>query len=162
MKVRGNTASKTTFLLGAVLLPLAAVSQSDKLQLDLNRCAAIADINSRVACYDGLARPQPEKPQGKAPQAAVGAATSGPPQARSEPREQREEAILEKVTSLKEVEPDKLRITLANGQVWQQTVGKAFLIRTNDTVRIAASSWGRSFRLTVDGHPEYIQVTRLQ
>jgi len=86
----------------------------------------------------------------------------GQPQARLVPDGKADVALLERVTLIKELQPDKLQITLANGQVWQQTVGKAFFINVGDTVRIASSGWGRSFRLAIDGHPGFIQVSRLR
>ena len=143
MKVRRRESTGTIHWTAALLLPLAALAQPADLQLELGKCAAVADVTTRVACYDMLARPRQDKP---------GIESSG----------SRDEALLAKVTVIKQVQPNKLRITLANGQVWQQTVGKAFFIRTNDTVRIAASGWGRSYRLEVDGHPGFIQVSRLQ
>ena len=134
----------------------------------------MADINARVACYDGLAHPQQSKPlPSQAPVPAPPAKTAaapvaagienfGQPQARLVPDARGDLSLLEKVTSIRELQTDKLQITLANGQVWQQTVGKAFFIRVGDTVRIASSGWGRSFRLAIDGHPDFIQVSRLR
>jgi len=145
----------------AVLLPLAAFAQADPLRVELARCATITEVPSRVACYDALARPTESRSPGKAPE-PVSSESFGQPKRKPEPSEKRDESLLAKVTDVREVQPNKLQITLANGQVWQQTVGKAFLIRANDTVRIASSGWGRSFRLEVDGHPGYIQVSRLQ
>jgi hypothetical protein len=161
MRVRRSKYPSKVIFAGALLLPLIAMAQADRIQLELGKCAAITDINARVACYDIVAHSQQGKP---ATPATVVARTESPaqPQAKPEPHDKGEEALLAKVTSLREIQPSKLRITLENGQVWQQTVGKAFLIRANDTVRISSSGWGRSSRLAIDGHPGYIQVSRLQ
>jgi hypothetical protein len=66
------------------------------------------------------------------------------------------------VAAVDQVEPRKLQVTLANGQVWKQNVGKSFLLRVNDTVQISKSRWGSSYRLQRDGTPGFIQVTRLR
>jgi len=75
-----------------------------------------------------------------------------------------EDVLVDKVVTLKELTPNKLQITLSNGQVWQQTIAKTFLLRENDSVRISPSGWGSSFRLEIDGKPGpgYIQVSRLR
>ncbi len=71
-------------------------------------------------------------------------------------------ALVDTVASIKEIEPRKLQITLANGQVWKQNISKSFLLRANDRVRITGSGWGDAFRLAKDGKPGYIQVERLR
>jgi len=125
------------------ILPLAATARADSLRAELGRCASIPDVATRVACYDRMTR----EPEAKR---------------KPEPAERADEAQVAKVASVAEAQPNKLLITLANGEVWQQTVAKAFLIRADDTVRIAGSGWGRSFRLAIDGHPGFIQVSRVR
>jgi hypothetical protein len=147
MKVNTSRFFRTASITGALLFPFCAQARADTIQHELGQCAAVTDINVRVACYDNVAHSQPGKAQAKA---------------RPESRDNGEAPILAKVTLLEEIQPNKLRITLTNGQVWQQTIGKAFFIRANDAVRITGSSWGRSSRLAIDGHPGYIQVSRLQ
>jgi hypothetical protein len=170
MKVRARKYLSLTCLVGMTTWSYAAMAQVEKLQLDLRKCAVITDINTRVACYDELAQSQESKPltvraqPEKKPVAPAVAKieTFGQPTAKLVPVEGKDAvALLDKVSSIKELRSDKLQITLANGQVWQQTVGKTFFIRVGDTVRIAHSGWGRSFRLAVDGHADYIQVSRL-
>jgi len=161
MNVLGSRYWRTACLASGLILPLTALAEADTLRQELGQCAAISEIPARVACYDALARPAQDLPRTRPP-AATRAEEPGQRESKPESRGTREEALLSRVTSFKEVQPDKLQITLENGQVWQQTVGKAFLLRVNDTVRIAGSGWGRSFRLTIDGHPAFIQVSRLQ
>ncbi len=193
MKLTCSLLVKTVCIYGAVVIPLTAMAQTDKLQLELGKCSAIADINARVACYDNLARPQQDKapvstsgvpaakvvesaPAAKAVEPAVTAKAPAPARAEAEAGKiekfgqqqtklesnaKGEEALIGKVSILKEVEPNKLQITLANGQVWKQMIGKPFYIRENDTVRISPSSWGSSYRLEIDGKPGFIQVSRL-
>lgn len=182
----------------ALLLSLSALAQTDQLQLELGKCAGIADINARVACYDKLVRPLQSRPEtsqtptankvesatpaktavaaAPAPQTAPAATTVAPApaesatsrmeqfgkQARLESNSKGDESLVGKVSMIKEVELNKIQITLANGQVWQQMIGKSFLLNVNDTVRISPSGWGSSFRLEIDGKPGYIQVSRLR
>jgi len=189
-------------------LPLAANAQEPTaLQTALSRCYAISEINTRVACYDDLARPgnsanttvtatapatlpsasAPASPATPAPTtpavrndpapataavspavspaapAPVPAAVAGfGQQAKVETSEEGTDALVDTVTALKRVEPTKWLITLASGQVWRQTVGKTFMIREGETVRITASGWGNSFRLSVEGRSSFIQVSRAQ
>ena len=170
MKVRGTYWFSFACLAGTTLWAPATMAQTDTLRLELARCADVADVTARVACYDGLAHPQQSKPpsseapRAKAPAEPVAARIEnfGQPQARLVPDKKGDVALLERVASIRELPAEKLQITLANGQVWQQTVGKSFFIGVGDTVRIASSGWGRSFRLAVDGHPDFIQVSRLR
>ena len=136
--------------------PLTALPQADDLRRELARCAAMAETNARVACYDGMAQEQPIKPP------AAKRESVGQPQAAPRADGRGDLEVLDKVASFKEFQPNKLQITLANGQVWQQTVSKAFLMRVDDTVRLSATGWGHSFRLSVEGHPDFIQVRRLR
>jgi hypothetical protein len=142
-------------------LPGAVLAQADRTQLAA--CYAIADVNARVACYDRLARPA--QVSGSAAQSQVPelarADSFGQQQARIEVEEE-QETLLATVVAISEVEPNKLQITLSNGQVWKQSVGKNFMLRKDDAVRITQSSWGSSFRLEKDGKPGYIQVLRLR
>ena len=150
--------------------PLMAAAQTEALRRELGRCAAVADVNARVACYDGLAREQQGKPLSPQPPRAVLAPepvvakreSAGQPQATGPSDAPGDTDVVDKIASFTEIQPNRLQITLGNGQVWQQTVGKAFFIRKEDSVRISPSSWGHSFRLTVDGHPDFIQVRRLR
>jgi len=149
-----------------VLLPIVAWAQGDTLRQELAKCSRIAEVTPRVACYDTLARPQQDTARIETATATAPplASTPAPLKAKAlpEPAERSVEEFTSRVTALNEIQRDKWRITLENGQVWQQTVGKPFLLRANDTVRIAATGWGRSFRLEVDGHAGYIQVSRVQ
>lgn len=86
----------------------------------------------------------------------------GQTQARVEAAEDGAETLVDVVVEARRVEPTKWQLTLQSGQVWRQTVGKSYLIRQGDRVRISSSSWGEDFRLSVDGSRSYIQVRRLE
>ena len=83
-----------------------------------------------------------------------------PEQARVETLEDGEKALVDTITEIKRLDSTRLLITLASGQVWRQTVGKRYLLREGDTVRITASDWGNDYRLSADGKRGYIQVNR--
>jgi hypothetical protein len=72
------------------------------------------------------------------------------------------ETLIDVVSSARRVEPTKWLLTLQSGQVWRQTVGKDYLVRPGDQVRISSSDWGNDFRLSVEGRRGYIQVSRVQ
>jgi len=73
-----------------------------------------------------------------------------------------ENILVDKVTSIRQVETTKVQLTLESGQVWRQTVGKTFMIRKGDSVRISGTNWGNDYRLTVEGKPGFIQISRVQ
>jgi len=83
-----------------------------------------------------------------------------PEQARVETLEDGEKALVDTVTEIRRLDSTRVLITLASGQVWRQTVGKRYLLREGDTVRITASDWGNDYRLSADGKRGYIQVNR--
>ena len=159
-------------LTGALLLPLITVAQPDTLRQELGKCSTIADIAARVACYDTLARPEPQAtPLPKATTAtaataataAVKAETFGKPNGKPEVKEENEETLLSTVTSLKEVQPNKLQITLANGQVWQQIDDTHMSARLTDPeVRIKPAMMGNRWYMAVGKYNTQAQVKRVK
>ncbi len=79
--------------------------------------------------------------------------------ARQQASENRE--LIDTIASLRETEPNTWRVTLSNGQIWQQVTGKRYLMKEGDQVRIRQSGWGSSYRLYVDRLGSYIQVDRV-
>lgn len=84
----------------------------------------------------------------------------GQPAARVEPDAEGAETLIDRVVEARRVEPTKWLLTLQSGQLWRQSVGKSYVIRPGDTVRISPSPWGSDYRLSVEGRRGYIQVTR--
>jgi hypothetical protein len=68
--------------------------------------------------------------------------------------------IVGEIAAFKEVRPDTYVIQLTNGQIWEQTHPRKYLVRVGATVRIRPSSWGTSYRLTDPDVGSFIQVTR--
>ncbi len=139
--------------------------------------ATQAPAKKTVEVVESVPAVTPATPVESAPIAKAAAST--PASARAEPEASKiekfgqqparivaeangEEVLVAKVTMIKEVETNKLQITLTNGQVWKQTIGKSFFLHENDTVRISPSGWGSSYRLEKDGKPGFIQVSRLR
>jgi len=68
------------------------------------------------------------------------------------------------ITALKETRPGVVRLTLDNGQVWQQMdMSTVFQVAVGDTVRIEKGTMG-GFRLarTSRGRSGWVRVTRVQ
>jgi hypothetical protein len=65
------------------------------------------------------------------------------------------------IAELNERRPNEYVITLANGQVWSQSLAKRYPLRTGQPVRIYSTRWGDSYRLTAIESKGYIQVERL-
>jgi hypothetical protein len=69
-----------------------------------------------------------------------------------------------KVTALRETRPEIFRVTLDNGQVWQQMdMSSLFHLETGDTIRIEKGTMG-GYRMarTSKGRSGWVRVTRLQ
>ncbi len=168
----------TVFLLATALgYSSTGQAQPAALAAQLRDCLALTDNLSRLTCYDTLARQQlPAAGENTVTPAATPAAAAPPTatsngsrvesfgqtQARVEAAEDGAETLVDVVVEARRVEPTKWQLTLQSGQVWRQTVGKSYLIRQGDRVRISPSSWGEDFRLSVDGSRSYIQVRRLE
>jgi nucleoid-associated protein YgaU len=140
---------------------LAASPTSD----DLRRCAAIADSNARLACFDQLSASAPPATSKKAPAAApvaaapaaAAAAPAAPvaapaaaslgaealPKTHDRAVNAAPTSLTAQVTGVLETQGNMFRITLDNGQVWQTQEGRSmFTVRVGDTVRIDRRSLG--------------------
>jgi hypothetical protein len=173
--------SHAVFLMCLSAAAMAAGPSAD----DIRRCAAIADSNARLACFDQLSAAPPATskrapvaaPLTAAPVAAAPAAVAAPVAptaaalgAEALPKTRAERAATEGPTSLTAVvtaalptQGNMFRITLDNGHVWQTMEGRSvFTVKAGDTVRIDKRSMG-SYQLArvVDGEPGYaVRVTR--
>ena len=80
----------------------------------------------------------------------------------SDRKEEQPPADIEaRIAELRETVPNAYLITLDNGQVWRQTVPKAYPLQAGHPVRIYYSRW-RSYRLTNDTLKSFIQVERVR
>jgi len=70
--------------------------------------------------------------------------------------------LISNVAKLQELDRNRLRITLENGQVWEQMETRRFVLVQGDEVRIYPTRWGNSYRLSSSSHKGFIQVQRLR
>lgn len=66
------------------------------------------------------------------------------------------------IVEVKEYLPSAYIIRLDNGQIWEQTEPKKYLLRPGLEVRIYPTRWGNRYRLTGVDSGGHIQVRRLQ
>jgi hypothetical protein len=146
------------------------------------RCAGISDSLERLVCYDGLFRTgqgtsapaptmpaaPPVVPAGVTPPAAPATANSdfGADQLRRSAREDEEEArtMTGTVTELRETRRNVFRITLENGQIWQQMdMDSLFHVEVGDTVEINRGRLG-GYRMARKsrGGSGWVRVNRLK
>ena len=70
--------------------------------------------------------------------------------------------LVDTITKLDERVLNQWEVTLASGQVWQQINSKRYRLREGMEVRIYASPFGGSFRLSATNLNGFIQVRRIQ
>jgi hypothetical protein len=178
--------ARSTAVVVSVLLCGVAVAQSSfgDTTAAIEACARIADQVARLDCFDKLARPVPgrsvETPPSPAAPAAVGppqssaaapptAADTAPAPAASVPSkrearaaERADREVMSSVTALREIQPGRVEVTLANGQVWRQTYSDSYNLLVGHEVKIYPSGFGQYFRLTSTKLRGFIQVERVK
>lgn len=78
--------------------------------------------------------------------------------ARDESREAEDTGFASSITQLRETVPNAWLIALENGEVWEQIDPKPYRLKEGMQVRIYASSWGSSHRLTTPELNGFIRV----
>lgn len=157
-------------LVGAVTMLAAtgAVVAAERWPDVARPCAAMTDNLARLTCFDQL--------YAKATAAATAAVTRtagtaaiGDEDLKKSSAERAESAapisVDAKVTALREIRPRVFRISLDNGQVWQQEeVQSLFAVDVGDTVRIKTGLLGRHdiSRVANGKTGGWARVTRLQ
>jgi hypothetical protein len=66
------------------------------------------------------------------------------------------------VAALREIQPGRLEVTLANGQVWRQTNSDRYNLVVGHEVRIYPTPFGQYFRLSSMEARGFIQVERVR
>jgi hypothetical protein len=175
-------ASSTAVVLSAIC-GVAAAQGSGDTAAAIEACAQIKEQAARLECFDKVARPAPgrsvETAPSPAPPAAVdpqrsAAAPSPAPETAHAPaanvaskREARaaergEIEVLSSVTALREIQPGRVEVTLANGQVWRQTHSDPYNLLVGHEVKIYPSGFGKYFRLTSTEVRGFTQVERIK
>lgn len=147
----------------AAVLAAAAASQAagaqglgEPVNVDVGECVKLTTPDERLACFEK----QVQASRTSQPAAGVPASPStAPPQ--SAGRDAAPPDIEARVAELRETVPNAYLITLDNGQVWRQTVPKAYGLRPGDEVRVYYSKW-RTYRLTNEQLRSFIQVERVR
>lgn len=153
-------------------------AQQPKEPASVADCAAIESAVARLDCFDALARgqrggdaPAPER-QSEAPSRSSEGTRSEPREeepdaarssrrdARAADREQRE--LTSQVVAVREIQPGRVEVTLANGQVWRQTGTDRYNLLVGHEVRLYPSGFGRYFRLSSTKARGFIQVERVR
>lgn len=141
-----------------------AQAPAEPVSVDVSECVKLTTPEERLACFEKQVEGSRTSP------AAPGAASTSPPPPASSAssdargRDREEEAtpdIQARIAELRETVPNAYLITLDNGQVWRQTVPKAYPLQAGHPVRIYYSRW-RSYRLTNETLKSFIQVERVR
>lgn len=163
-----------TLAAGMMLVGSAALAAEGTLE-SAQRCAQVQDSLQRLVCYDRVFPPG-QAPVATAP-ARQPAPTVAPPAPaadfgadsvrRTEQERQAEDApraLSAAVTSVRQTRPNVYRVTLDNGQVWDQMdMDSTFSVDEGDTVRIERGRMG-GYRMsrTSRGGSGWVRVNRLK
>jgi hypothetical protein len=171
----------TAVVVSALLCGAAAAQSSGDTAAAIDACARIADQVARLECFDKLARPAPSRsvepaassapPQPVEPQRSAAApaedlasapAASVPSKREARAADRAEREIMSSITALREIQPGRLEVTLANGQVWRQMYSDPYNLLVGHEVKIYPSGFGHYFRLTSTRLRGFIQVERVK
>jgi hypothetical protein len=164
--------------MAALLLASGAALGAEDMAQRAQRCVSVADSLERLVCYDRIfgngqtataappavaARPPPAA---EAPRTTTATPEFGADQLRRSSGD--DEAAPSKLTAtvqeLRETRPNVFRITLENGQVWQQMdMDSLFHVQVGDTVEINRGRLG-GYRMARQsrGGSGWVRVNRLK
>jgi hypothetical protein len=157
------------------VLPGSALGQqADSLMVDLGPCVGIESAEQRFDCYEqrvdaalrarfgtagAAASPAPQVPASRG--SATGREGAPPPAAAPARPTDTADEIVATVASVLEIVPNRLQVTLDNGQVWRQTATRQYPVRQGQQVRISQAGLG-GYRLTVEELGGFIRVEQLR
>jgi hypothetical protein len=102
-------------------------------------------------------RAAPSEPSAVPPHSASNERPDQPPH---EPPEAQQ--FVSNVTAVREIQPGRLEITLANGQVWRQTSSDRYPLAVGHEVRVYPTRFGDYFRLSASELRSFVQVERVR
>jgi hypothetical protein len=170
----------STAVIFSALSGVAVAQSSGDTAAAIAACAQIKDQGARLDCFDKLAGPARgvETASSPAPPAAVDPPRSAaaPPTvvetapapaasvtSKREARGDRAQIeVMSSVTALRVIQPGRVEVTLANGQVWRQTYSDTYNLLVGHEVKIYPSGFGKYFRLTSTELRGFIQVERVK
>jgi hypothetical protein len=175
---RMNQPRTATLIVAVACAAGTLAAQQPEEASSLAQCAAIESAVARLDCFDALARraraseaapaPQGESAARRASESVVSEPERAVPndsevsrrEERAADRGQRE--LTSQVAALREIQPGRLEVTLANGQVWRQTSSDRYHLLVGHEVRVYPSGFGQYFRLTSKESRGFIQVERVR
>jgi hypothetical protein len=147
----------------------ARAQNAGGLTVEVGDCVDLESAEERRDCYAArvdAAVQERERSAAAAPpdsQSSSSATDAAQPQDATRVDSQRPPTdVMATITELRETVPNTYLITLDNGQAWRQMEPKWFPLRVGHAVRIFPSTWGNTFRLSVQGLSGYIQVERVR
>jgi len=168
---------------GLLLGPAVQAQEPGGVTIDVSDCVDLEKPEERLACFEreieAQRRATPASAANRAPPAPAAPAPTPQPAATipaavpapvtAEPGRERDRRaeplppeVVAKVAQLRETVPNTWTITLDNGQVWRQTTPKPIALRPGMEVRLSATNWGSSYRLTAAALRTFIQVERVR
>jgi hypothetical protein len=163
----------------------ALAQQAESLMVDVGECIGIESAEQRFACYEqrvdtalrahfstaGAAAAQPAQApraggaptsrEALPPAAAAQAVPIPPAASRQAAPSDADSEIVATVASVLEVVPNRLQVTLDNGQVWRQTATRQYPLRPGHEVRISHAGLG-GYRLAVEELGGFIRVEQVR
>lgn len=171
---------RKAFVMAAVLALLPALVTAADGQIEAaRRCAQQTDSLQRLVCYDRIFQaeePAPARPAvapvaaASAPAAVVAPVAAAPALGdeslkKKKPDRKAEAApkgLEAEVVAVRESRPQIFRMTLDNGQIWQQMESSTlFHVRNGDRVRIEKGTMG-SYRMSLAKGSGWVRVTRIE
>jgi hypothetical protein len=166
-----------SIVLGSFLIAHAAVGQGGaSVVVDVAECVSIVADDERFACYErrvaestpptsGASLDPPETGTLEERRSARDAERLQAREERAQRKATREDSpgaeetgFTSSITQLRETVPNAWLVALDNGEVWEQTDPKPYRLREGMQVRIYASAWGSSYRLTAPELNGFIRV----
>jgi hypothetical protein len=150
-KVHGPACRTFAAGVAAVLASLgsALAQPTESLMVDVGPCVGIESAEQRFACYE-----QRVDTALRSRFSTTGAAAAARPAAQSD-------EIVATVTSVNEIVPNRLQVTLDNGQVWRQTATRRYPLRAGHEVRISQANLG-GYRLSAESLGGFIRVEQVR
>jgi hypothetical protein len=142
----------------AFLCVPALAQQTADTSVDIGRCMDIKESAERIRCYDALA----DEVRARRPASEEKVQSFGKEPPRVVDTDKGREELQDRIEELRTTPTGKWIVTLASGQVWQQTVSGTYNLRKGMDVRVYPTRFGTDYRLSAQGLTGFIQVQRIK
>jgi hypothetical protein len=143
--------------LALVCVPALAQQAADT-TADISRCMDIKESAERIRCYDALA----DEVRARKPASEEKVQSFGKEPARVVDSDEGRKELHDRIEELRTTPTGRWIVTLASGQVWQQSVTGSYNLRKGMDVRIFPTRFGNGYRLSAQGLKGFIQVQRIK